>query len=47
VRHTLIVTGAVGQNPEVKAGVAAAMGIASIVHGGIQFTVAAEEALEN
>ena len=47
VLYTLIVTGAVGQNPEVKAGVAAAMGITSIIHGAIQFSVAAEEALEN
>ena len=47
VLYTLIVTGAVGQNPEVKAGVATAMGITSIIHGAIQFSVAAEEAIES
>ena len=47
VLYTLIVTGAVGQNPEVKAGVATAMGITSIIHGAIQFSVAAVEANED
>lgn len=47
VLYTLIVTGAVGEDPEVKAGVATAMAITSVIHGAIQFGVAAEEALES
>ena len=47
VLYTLIVTGAVGEDPEVKAGVATAMAITSVIHGAIQFGVAAEEGLEN
>lgn len=47
VLYTLIVTGAVGEDREVKAGVATAMAITSVIHGAIQFGVAAEEGLES
>jgi len=41
VLYTLVVSGLLDSNPEAKFGVAAAMGISEIVHGGIQLAEAA------
>lgn len=43
VLYTLVVTGVFDSNEEVKAGVAAAMGVTQVIHGVLQFTEAAIE----